>query len=304
MRSGVPLPRAWQSAMGGAVRAQQAAGILASGEGVGAALRAAGFPPSDAASAEAGEATGRLAEVFASLERHHERIAKARAAAISKSLYPVFVLHLAAFLLPLPQAVLAGSPWVYVRGVAIVLAISYGLAAIFWLLGRMAAGAFAASPPAAAWISRVPVVGAWLTLRGAARFASVFSLFVRSGAGLFHGMELAASTCGNALLAAAAGRARETVKAGGELSTCFLPGAGIPARVADALRIGEESGRMDEELQKAAEELDAESAGFLEALVEWIPRFLYVAVALFVGWSIINAALGIGTAMGEALGYE
>ena len=300
-RSGVPLPRAWTSAVGDVPWGRRAAEVMTGGGGIGEALREAGFPPSDAVSVEAGEATGRLEEVFAALENHHTRIAKARAAAVSRSLYPVFVLHLAAFLLPLPQAVLAGSPWVYARGVAIVLGISYGIAGFVWLAGRATAIAFAKSPAAAAVIARIPVLGEWFTLRGAARFAAVFSLFVRSGAGIFHGMDLAAATCGNALLAGSAARARAVVKSGGRLASCFVPGVGISTRLADAVRIGEESGRMDEELRVAAEELDAGSARFLEALTEWIPRFLYLAVALFVGWSVIQAMLGIGAAMGDAL---
>jgi len=65
--------------------------------------------------------------------------------------------------------------------------------------------------------------------------------------------------------------------------------------------VGDHSGRLDEETQRAAEALQTKAIAQLDALAEWMPRILYVGVALYVGWRIISTAMQVGGAVGEAL---
>lgn len=42
----------------------------------------------------------------------------------------------------------------------------------------------------------------------------------------------------------------------------------------------------------------------LQFFSEWVPRLLYIGMTLYVGYSIFSMAMGIGSAMGEALQIE
>jgi type II secretory pathway component PulF len=300
-RAGIPLPQGLEmiAKTGGPARAVSAA--VARGEAVAPAFRAAGFSVGECAVIEAGETSGRLDHVFAELAEHHKRLAAARAQIVARSLYPVFVIHFAALLLPIAPAVLTGDFWEYVRRVVAILAGFYLVLLLVWTAGRGVAAAFASSASAGRLLAMVPVLGRWLVMWCGARFASTFSLYLASGGGILRGIEVAGRASGSALLAASVAGAAQKVKAGAPLGDSFRSLPGMPAEVSRAVQLGDQSGHLDRETARAASDLTARSLAGLEALAEWTPRILYTGVVLFVGWSIIQTALRIGAEVGSVL---
>lgn len=300
-RSGIPLLRALEILRKGDAVAGRVGAALADGESVPMAFHRAGFSAGDCAVLDAGESSGRLGDVFAELAEHYRRLAGARSRIISRSLYPVFVMHFAALLLPLPAAVLAGSPVVYLRGAGTVLLGFYAVLVLLWAGWRLAASAYASNAAAGRLLGLLPGLGAWLRTWTASRFASTFSLFVASGGGLLRGMEVSGRASGSALIAASAAQVVGRVKAGESLADSFRDLPGMPTEVERAIQVGDHSGRLDQETARAAQELTAKAIAQLEALAEWTPRILYVGVALCVGWWIIQTALNLGAEIGSAL---
>jgi len=304
LRSGIGLPQAMELLSRGRGSAHLAALImqgLTSEDSVPKAFAGAGFSSGDCAVIEAGTTSGHLDTIFVSLASHYERLAKARSAVIAKSLYPIFVLHLAVVLLAIPLAVIGGTKAGYVGNVAGTLAAFYGVTAIVVFLWLAICRAFANNPALARFVLLIPGVGAWLETWTGSRFASVFSLFVTSGGSLLRGLELAGASSGSALIHRASLSTIAGVRDGRALSDAFTGHPGIPQEIERAVQVGDHSGRLDEETQRAAEALQTKAIAQLDALAEWMPRILYVGVALYVGWRIITTAMQVGGAVGEAL---
>jgi type II secretory pathway component PulF len=275
--------------------------LQASGS-VSAAFRAANFPESDAAVIEAGEATGRLEQVYQELEQYYSQLATARRNIISKSLYPLLVLHLGVFLLAIPPAILSGGFATYWQRVLPVLfGVYLGLGGL-WLGWAGLRQLVARDSSLARIILSIPVLGGFLNDWTAWKYSSVLSLYVRAGGGLFRAVESAGKTCGNALLRKASEDALVRVRQQGlGLAEAFHAEGSIPHVLERALEVGEHSGRLDEETMRAAEIFKERTLGRLAAFGDWTPKLLYLAIVLYIGWQIISMALGVGSSIGAAL---
>ncbi len=304
LRSGIGLPQAMELLSRGRGPARLAATILrglTNGDAVPKAFAGAGFSSGDCAVVEAGTTSGHLDTIFVSLASHYERLAKARSAVIAKSLYPIFVLHLAVVLLAIPVAMIGGTKTGYVVSVLGTLCAFYSLAAIVVFVWWAICRAFAGSPAMARFVLLLPGVGAWLETWTGSRFASVFSLFVTSGGSLLRGLELAGASSGSALIHRASILTIAGVREGRPLSDAFTGHPGVPREIERAVQVGDHSGRLDEESRRAAEALQDKAIAQLDALAEWMPRILFVGILLYVGWRIIATVMQVGGAVGEAL---
>lgn len=279
--------------------AQRAAAAAGAGLPLGDALRRAGFPEEDCVVFDAGAATGRIGEICNRLADHYEKLATARAAILTRSLYPVFLLHFAVILLAIPHALLAGAN--PLPSIAIGLGGFYAAVSVVILAASALRAAFARHCATCAILLLIPGLGFWFRTRTNARFARIFSLFVRSGGGLLRGLELAGASSGSALLRRSTQEAVSAVRSGSTLSTAIAGRAGLATEIERAIQIGDRSGRLDEETLRAAETLEARSLKLLDALAEWLPRLLYIGVVLYAGWRILGTAFQIGGAFNEVL---
>lgn len=300
-RSGISLPQALAFSAGGSAGGM--ARVVAAGleNGVAAAFRSAGFPSGDCAALEAGEYSGRLGEVFGRLALHYEQLADARKKVIARSLYPLLILHLTPALLLIPRAVMAGDPWNWVVGMVGYLGCFYVGAACVWAAWKLARIAYARSVSGCALIGAIPVLGGWLDVWSAARFAGVFSLVVGAGGSPLKALGLAGDACGNRHLADSAERARVAVRGGMALAAAFVGGARIRPEIERALRVGDHAGRLEEEAARASEVLQTAALAMLEQVAEWVPKLLYIGVTLWTGWMILSMMMSIGGAFGQAL---
>lgn len=307
LASGVPLPSAaatLASARGAGRAERRLADSLSTGADPADAFLAAGFDEADAAAVGAAATAGRLDAVLSILAVHYEELSKALVEMRGRCLYPVLMLHLAPLLLSIPQAVIGGGLGGYLVSVGAFLGILYGAGILVLLTTWAVVAAYARSEAAAEWIGRVPIVGGFLLIRSGSRFASILSIVIKSGAGILKGIELAGRASKSASVRHAAGNAVAEIRAGQTLTGALAHRPGIPVEIARAIAVGEASGHLDDELARAAAELDARMIRRLHMASEWIPRLLYIGMTLYVGYSIVSMALGIGSAMGEALQIE
>ena len=306
-RSGLPVRRSLEiigrkTGSSPSTRARQVLAALESTGSLSEAFRAASFSESDVAVLEAGEATGKLEQVFDELEQYYAQVASARRQIVSKALYPLLVLHLSVFLLAIPRALLEGGWAAYWKSTLPALAGIYFLGLVLFLttkfLGRLAA----VSAPAARVILAIPIGGGFLANWSGWKFASVLSLYVRAGGGVLRAVESAGRTSGNALLRAASGHALRAVREQGVgLAEGFRGQSGLPDLLERAIEVGEHAGRLDEETARAAEIFRTRTLQSLDAIGFWVPRLLYIGIVLYVGWQILQTATGVASSVGEAL---
>lgn len=304
-RSGLPIVRSLEIMArkpGGTIAecAQRLFHSLQTSGSVSQAFRAAKFSESDAAVIEAGEATGRLEQVYLELEHYYTEVAAARRQIFAKSLYPILVLHLGIFLLAIPKAIINGGWSTYWKSVLPVLLGVYFagfLCLLAWSFLRHLVGQ---NTVAARVILAVPVFGGFLADWTAWKYTSVLSLYVRAGGGLLKAVESAGRTCGNALLRQASEGALVGVRERGlGLSQAFQ--GRLPETLERAIEVGEHAGRLDEETTRAAEIFKTRTLQRLQAIGDWTPKILYLVIVLYTGWQIIQMATGVASSMGDVL---
>ncbi len=306
-RSGLPIVRSLEIMArkpGGGIAgcARKLFDALQSSGSVSQAFRAAKFSDSDAAVIEAGEATGRLEQVYLELEQYYSQVAAARRQIFAKSLYPVLVLHLGVFLLAIPRAISDGGWNTYWKGVLPVL-LGFYLAGFLCLLAwGVIRNLVSQNSTAARVILAVPVFGGFLADWTAWKYTSVLSLYVRAGGGLLKAVESAGRTCGNAILRKASEGALAGVRERGlGLAEAFRLQGRLPETLERAIEVGEHAGRLDEETARAADIFKTRTLQRLEAIGDWTPKILYFVIVLYTGWQIIQMATGMASSMDAVL---
>ena len=304
-KSGIPLGRGLE-VMGrgrGAISAtaRSIAKNLDRERSLGAAFRSAGFSASDAAIVEAGEANGRLDQIYPELQSYYAQLAEAKRLIVRKMAYPLVVLHLGAVLLSIAPA-LMGDGWpTFWRNVIPVLLAFYAVLVLLFFLFSFIRGSFASSAALARFFGFMPVIGKLFVTWTAWKFSWILSLYVRSGGGLLRAFGIAGAASDNALLNAAAQGAVERVQKGEGLAEALRGSRRLPSLLERAIETGEHSGRLDEEIHRAAEMYREQFTQRLLSIAEWIPRILYIVILLLMGYRIIESYMGVMSGVQSAI---
>lgn len=256
------------------------------------AFEITGFPSADAAVIEAGEATGRLEQIYGELEQYYSQLADARHGVIKRSIYPLVILHLAAVLLSIAPALLDGGWETFWRGVFAILIKFYAVAIVVTVLAWAAKKAFTRSAIIAQFLSLIPLVGGFLTSWSAWKFSLVFSMYVRSGGGMLRGLGVAGDCSESAILRSASHRAVGRVQGGVGLAEA-MRASRLPETLERAIEVGEVSGRLDEEIHRASELFRTRFFSRLDTIGVWLSWMVYFFIVLIVGYQIIQNFLGV-----------
>ncbi len=251
----------------------------------------AGFTTSDVAIVEAGELTGHLRQSYDHLCTYYAQLDKVRGMLISKSIYPLFLLHLGAVLLALPPAVQEGSWEVFWKEALPILGVFYAVLLVIGIGWRLLYRGMAVSASWSRLAGSIPFIGRALGDWTAWKFSMIFSLYVKSGGGVLRGLEAAGSSSGDARMEQAVTRAVGAMQRGAGLAAAMRASSRLPEVLERALEIGEHTGRLDEEIARAAEVLKIRTLGRLDAFARYAPTVLYITIVALMGYRIIVTAL-------------
>ena len=134
---------------------------------------------------------------------------------------------------------------------------------------------------------RLPVFGSLVHKTLLARFARTLGALVRSGVSILDALDLAADTAGNAVMAAALEDTKTAVSQGEPMSRPLESHPVFPGMVVQMLAVGEETGALDELLDKIADYYDSEVSSTVDALTSLIEPLLIVGMGLSVGGMVI-----------------
>lgn len=248
----------------------------------------------------AGEASGHLDTVLEKLADDLEESQALKAKLIGASLYPaivtfvaiIIVIFLVTYVVPQVAGVFAGSKRALPLLTSIMLAISgfarsYGL----WMLFAIFLIAFGAIymrsievfrlKMDAAWL-RMPVVGKLAKGFNAARFASTLGMLAGAGVPILKALQAAAETLHNRAMRADALDALTLVREGAPLASAMAQKKNFPGLIAMFARLGEQTGKLPEMLQRAAKQLSAEVQRRSIALATILEPLLIVAMGVIV----------------------
>lgn len=138
---------------------------------------------------------------------------------------------------------------------------------------------------------KVPVFGKLVRKTALARFSRTLAALVRSGVPILESLEIVADTSGNHVVAEAVRDTQAAVKRGEPLSKRLEAHPVFPPMVVQMMAVGEETGALDEMLDKIADFYDQEVEATVDALTSLIEPILIVVMGICVGGMIISLYL-------------
>ena len=138
---------------------------------------------------------------------------------------------------------------------------------------------------------RLPIIGPIVLKTAIARFCQTLAALARSGVSIMEALDIVADTAGNAVIAAAITDARERVRVGESVSVALMNHAVFPQMVVEMMAVGEETGALDEMLEKIGEFYDSEVSATVDSLTSLIEPLLMVVMGATVGAMVVSLYL-------------
>ncbi len=138
---------------------------------------------------------------------------------------------------------------------------------------------------------RVPVFGVLTRKTALARFSRTLAALTRSGVGILEALDIVAETAGNETVSIALRETQSAVKRGDTLARPLERHEVFPPMVTQMIAVGEETGALDEMLDKIADFYDQEVTATVDALTSLIEPLMIVVMGTIVGGMIISLYL-------------
>ncbi len=254
---------------------------------------------------KAGESGGMLDTVLLRLAKTLEKQAELRGKVRSAMAYPVMVgimvvliaTGMLLFIVPRFEGMYANLNGTLPAPTRVLLKISSILTSSWWmvLIGLVFGGAMFKKWKATEsgtlrfdqFKLKAPVFGVLTTKTAIARFARTLASLLRAGVPVIESMTIVAETAGNAVVAKGIDEAREKVRTGTNVSVALGDHPVFPPMVVQMMAVGEETGALDEMLEKMADFYEEEVEATVDALTSMIEPLLMVFMGLVVGGMIV-----------------
>jgi general secretion pathway protein F len=260
---------------------------------------------------QAGEVGGGLPQAMTRLGELLRRQSETRERVISALIYPailaavvlITLIILVAFVLPRFESLFAESDVPLPLATQVVLAIGNFVSGYWWLLlllgtiGATATVKYFKSHDGKRRLHRWLLVSRWtfelpLALN-TARFLQTLGTLLTNGVPLASALRIVRGTFSNVLLRDAVDDMARRVKAGESMTAAMLGVQVFPAYTVQLVRVGEETGRLDEMLREAAAMLEDDSQRNMERLLALMVPIITVAMGLLIAGLIGSVLIGL-----------
>ena len=294
IRTGIPFPTALGKLAGttrGSARrlVESVRDALTKGRTVGEAFseQHPAVTPLESSVLSAVEKSGQLDHGLRELSEYFGALAQARATVIKRLTYPIFLLHFGILVLGAPTLVLkSGSAFIHEVGGAFV--VLYAAVAIVAMLTHVLRDAGASSAAMDRLLRAIPLLGKVRRSFALSRFCTVYGLQLDAGVNIIDALIAAGRASRSGTVKAAVDAAVPEVRTGAQVGPLLAVSGAFPAEVMQTLIVGEETGRLDEELKRMAADLRQQALGTLETLADWLPKLLYTGIVLYLAWKIVG----------------
>jgi len=197
--------------------------------------------------------------------------------------------------LPLTTKVMLNSSMYMKNYWYIYLVVIAGSVVLFKVFGRTERGKYAID----AAKLRVPIFGDLLLKTAVSRFARTFGTLITSGVPVLRALDIVSETAGNRVISDVVVRARQSIKEGEKISTPLFGSKIFPVMVTQMIAIGEETGRLDQMLDKVSNFYDDEVDNTLKGLTSLIEPLMIVGLGLIVGFIAVSVISPIYSLVGS-----
>jgi len=146
---------------------------------------------------------------------------------------------------------------------------------------------------------RMPVFGSLNHKIAIARFARTLSTLLASGVPILQAMETVAGTVDNDVISDAILLSRAAIREGDTIADPLANSRMFPPMVVQMITIGEETGQLDQMLEKVADFYEAEVDAALESLTSALEPVLIVFLGVVVGFIVISMFLPLISIISE-----
>lgn len=259
----------------------------------------------------AGEAGGALETVLKRLTEFLERSQALRETVTSALIYPIILLTVAAlsviilltFVVPQFQRLFADAGKALPLATQMVIAVGYGMRHYWWLgvilIGLLiVVGRQWLSRPDNRlrwdqWLLRAPLIGDLIARVETARLSRTLGTLLGNGVSLLNALTIVRETVGNRILVNMLGEVTEHVKTGRGLAEPLLEAAVFPRLAVQMIRVGEETGQLQEMLLQVADTYDGEVQTAVKRMLTVLEPALILGLGVIIAGIIMSIMVAI-----------
>jgi general secretion pathway protein F len=246
----------------------------------------------------------RLAEFLAESQEFRDAL-------VSALIYPalligvgsVAVVFLMTFVIPRFAAIFedlgATIPW----PTLVLLEVSGGLQRYWWVLAGLALALLLATRMILATprgrlaadrlLLQLPIAGEVIRKTEVARFTRILGTLLRSGIGMLPALTVVKEMLANQVLAGAVDQLADGVRRGAGLARPMTDSGALPPLAVHMVRVGEETGRLEEMLLRVAGELESDTRKLVKRLIALAEPCIILVMGVVVGFIVIAMLMAI-----------
>jgi general secretion pathway protein F len=259
----------------------------------------------------AGEKGGVLETTLRRLAEFLAESQEFRDALVSALIYPalligvgsVAVVFLMTFVIPRFAAIFedlgATIPW----PTLVLLEVSGGLQRYWWVLAGLALALLLATRMILATprgrlaadrlLLQLPIAGEVIRKTEVARFTRILGTLLRSGIGMLPALTVVKEMLANQVLAGAVDQLADGVRRGAGLARPMTDSGAFPPLAVHMVRVGEETGRLEEMLLRVAGELESDTRKLVKRLIALAEPCIILVMGVVVGFIVIAMLMAI-----------
>jgi type IV pilus assembly protein PilC len=249
------------------------------------------LPEFDIALIEAGERSGRLDACFRLLADYYNDQARVTKQMISQLIYPVGLVHLAAIVfivvLPFARSQFHASLILLLAKAALALAPLY-LATAFIIYATQSRHGEKWRALIESFFRWIPILGTARRSLALARLAAALEALINAGVNIIQAWDLAGNASGSPALHRAITTMKPEVVAGRTPAEAVRARPVFPVLFANLYASGEVSGKLDATLRRLYAHYQEEGSHKLQMFAQWMPRLVYMFVAVMVAYNVIK----------------
>ena len=143
------------------------------------------------------------------------------------------------------------------------------------------------------WRLRLPIAGPLAMKVETAQFTRTLGTMLRSGVPVLGEMAVVGDMMNNQAIAGAVTRISQDVKRGGTIAASMREHAPFPALAVHMVRVGEETGRLEEMLLKVAEAFEADVRTDLKRVIGLLEPVIILGMGVLVAFIVVAMLLAI-----------
>jgi general secretion pathway protein F len=259
----------------------------------------------------AGEKGGVLETTLRRLAGFLEESQEFRDALVSALIYPVLlsgvgaaaVVFLMTFVIPRFAVIFKDLGATIPLPTLILLEASGVIQRYWWLLALLAVGGVLGSRMVLATprgrlgadrlLLRLPMVGDVIVKTEVARFTRILGTLLKSGVAMIPALTVVKDMLGNQVLARAVEGLGDGARRGAGLGQPMAEGGAFPPLAVHMVRVGEETGRLEETLLQVAASLEADTRKLVKRLIALAEPCIILVMGLVVGFIVVAMLLAI-----------